>query len=128
MPGKRGLSKTKETELRFAVLDVLNNVDAALTIDQIKLSDMGLTFYTPQKLTRVLAYLIDMGLVRKAKKRSTGRMVYKAVCHLDPKSVDDADFLENPNKRKKVYHGLDWEAEEELREINLNTNVEEEDI
>ena len=115
MPGKRTMSKAKETELQFAVLDILNNVDAALTIDQIKLSDMSLTFYTPQKLTRILAHLIDMGLVRKAKKRSTGRMVYKAVCHLDP--TTDAEFLENPNKRKKLYKGIDWEAEEEARDF-----------
>jgi Fe2+ or Zn2+ uptake regulation protein len=81
MPGRvssKRYSAVQEGEFRVRVIDILNNSDEALTIEEIKNQDMILSPLTSQKLSRVLGYLVQMGLVKKAKAKS-GRMVYKAV-------------------------------------------------
>lgn len=81
MPGRTRtkLSVEKEGELRMRTLDVLANSQEAITIDEIKSRDFVLSPISTQKMSRVLAHLIEMGLVRKAKSKSLGRMVYKSV-------------------------------------------------
>lgn len=72
-------SSQTNQELEVRALDVLANSQEALSIQQIQRHDMILAEHTPQKLTRVLGKLIDMGFVKKAKHRTSNRMVYKAV-------------------------------------------------
>lgn len=82
MPGRstgRKMSVEKEGELRMRTLSILADSDEALTIDEIKSRDFILAPITTQKMARVIGHLIEMGLVRKAKSKSLGRMVYKAV-------------------------------------------------
>ena len=82
MPGRstgRKISVEKEGELRMRTLSILADSDEALTIDEIKSRDFILAPITTQKMARVIGHLIEMGLVRKAKSKSLGRMVYKAV-------------------------------------------------
>lgn len=66
-------------DLEIRVLDILVHSEEALSTQQIQQKDMILASYTPQKLTRVLGKLIDMGFVKKSKSRANNRMVYKAV-------------------------------------------------
>lgn len=83
MPGRtaaRKYSAAQEGAFRMEILDVLNNTEDALTIEQIKNeSPVILGGLTSQKMARVLSHLIEMGLVRKAKSKQQGRMVYKTV-------------------------------------------------
>jgi predicted transcriptional regulator len=72
-------SKDLNSELNFRVLDILANSQEAMNIDQIKNEDMILKDITSQKMARVLGNLNDMGLVAKAKSKSTNRMMYKSV-------------------------------------------------
>lgn len=61
------------------ILSILNESEEAMTIDQIKSQDMILQPLTSQKMARLISNLIEMGLVRKDRSKSLGRMVYKAV-------------------------------------------------
>jgi hypothetical protein len=90
MPGRTRtqVSTTLEGDFRIRTLDILNNSDDGLTIDQIKQRDMVLSPLTSQKMARVLGYLVEMGFVKKAKSRSTGRMVYKAVSKMEEQGYE----------------------------------------
>ncbi len=83
MPGKtttRKYSAAQEGTFRMEVLYVLNNSEDAMTIEQIKNeSTIILGGLTSQKMARILGHLIEMGVVRKAKSKQKGRMVYKTV-------------------------------------------------
>lgn len=83
MPGvirKRRMSSEKECELKFRILDILESSENSMTLDEIKQCDLiVLGQYTNQKLSRLLSSLIESGLVRKGKSKSTGRMMYKTV-------------------------------------------------
>lgn len=83
MPGYTRRSVYTEemnSEFRFRILDVLNNNDEAMTAQQIQEQDMILKPLSIQKMSRLLAYLVDMGLVRKGKAKTAGsRMMYKSV-------------------------------------------------
>ena len=100
MPGRstgRTMSVEKEGELRMRTLNILADSDEALTIDEIKSRDFILAPITTQKMARVIGHLIEMGLVRKAKSKSLGRMVYKAVSKMveqgyDVEEENDADI------------------------------------
>lgn len=100
MPGRstgRKISVEKEGELRMRTLSILADSDEALTIDEIKSRDFILAPITTQKMARVIGHLIEMGLVRKAKSKSLGRMVYKAVSKMVEQGYDieeesDADI------------------------------------
>lgn len=66
MPYKKTGSKyTSEVnnELSMRTLAVLADCPKALTIEQIKLSDIYLTGQTSQKMVRVLSELRDKGLI-----------------------------------------------------------------
>jgi Fe2+ or Zn2+ uptake regulation protein len=89
MPGvTRRISTTQENELRLRVLDILNDADDAMTIADIQSRDMVLQPMTSQKLTHVLAYLVEMGFVRKAKSKHLNRMVYKAVSKMEEQGYE----------------------------------------
>ena len=100
MPGRstgRKMSVEKEGELRMRTLSILADSDEALTIDEIKSRDFILAPITTQKMARIIGHLIEMGLVRKAKSKSLGRMVYKAVSKMveqgyDVEEESDADI------------------------------------
>lgn len=100
MPGRstgRKMSVEKEGELRMRTLSILADSDEALTIDEIKSRDFILAPITSQKMARIIGHLIEMGLVRKAKSKSLGRMVYKAVSKMveqgyDVEEENDADI------------------------------------
>ena len=100
MPGRstgRKMSVEKEGELRMRTLSILADSDEALTIYEIKSRDFILAPITTQKMARVIGHLIEMGLVRKAKSKSLGRMVYKAVSKMveqgyDLEEENDADI------------------------------------
>ena len=60
----------------------------SMTIDEIKSQDMILQPLTSQKMARLIGNLIEMGLVRKGKSKSLGRMVYKAVAVMISQGYD----------------------------------------
>lgn len=77
---KRKLSNEKECELKFRILDALESSENSMSLDEIKQYDpIVLGQYTTQKISRWLNSLIEAGLVKKGKSKSTGRMMYKTV-------------------------------------------------
>lgn len=110
MPGRartRKFSAAKESEFRMRILGVLATSEEAMTIDEIKRCDFTLQGLSTQKMARILGYLIEMGFVRKAKSKSLGRMVYKAVSVMAEQGYD----VENPYGK---YTSTNWELEEEM--------------
>lgn len=114
------LSAEKQGELKLAMITILKDSDDALTIEQIKNHNpLLLSAYTTQRLARILNSLVDMGLVRKAKSKGQGRMVYKSVS----KMVEQGYDMENIFPQHKAYDGTDWELEEEINN-HYDTPVE----
>lgn len=127
MPGTTRYRASVNEDLEIRVLDILSNSQEALSIQQMQREDIILAHHTSQKITRVLAKLIEMGFVRKGKSKSSGHMMYKAVSVMleqgysvddDPcglpgqkasdtvnHSMNEAEFLKNFN--------VDWELEAE---------------
>ena len=80
MPGRRDSYTTRiNGELKMRVIDVLNEAsDFDLpTIEWIKCQDLSLQGYSTQKMSRILGDLVQMGLVRKGRSKSLGKMVYR---------------------------------------------------
>lgn len=91
MPGRVRVhrpSLEKEGEYKMRILSILNESEEAMTIDEIKNQDMILQPLTSQKMARLIGNLIEMGLVRKGKSKSLGRMVYKAVAVMISQGYD----------------------------------------
>lgn len=113
MPGfvkSRKFSKEKEGELKIRVLDILLSTEESMNIDEIKLQDViFLGGYTNQKISRVLNSLIEMGLVKKSKSKSTGRLKYKSVAKMQEQGYN---LKEEHSTRN--YSGVDWDIEDEL--------------
>jgi DNA-binding MarR family transcriptional regulator len=91
MPGvikKRKTTPEVEADYLFRILDIVGASDEALTIEAIQNEDMILAHLTSQKMSRVLARLIEMGLVKKGKSKSLGRMVYKSTAKMQEQGYD----------------------------------------
>lgn len=98
MPGytrTRKLSIDKESEIKYRIMDVLDNSEEALTIDDIKKQDFTLEGLSSQKMARLLGGLIEMGLARKSRSNSLGRMVYKSTSVMREQGYDVDDDEED---------------------------------
>lgn len=81
-------------ELTMRALAVLQDSSTPLTIQEICANDMNLTNQTPQKMSRVLSNLCEMGMVKKTKSKSKGnRMIYAAVAFLEDNGYDLDNFV-----------------------------------
>lgn len=120
MPGKykRKLPSAKEGEYRITVLGILEESNVSLTIEQIKLHDMTLTYLTSQKMARILNYLVDMGLVRKAKDKSLNRMKYMSVAKMAEQGYDV--IVPSDYYMPRPWNGVSWDIEDELKEQEQN--------
>ena len=96
----RTLSIEKEQELKYRIMEVLDQSAEALTIAQIQQRDMNLQGMTPQKISRLLGGLIEMGCVRKARSNALGRMVYKscAVMQVQGYDIGNEEEEEDPER------------------------------
>lgn len=115
MPGRRSKYTPKmDGELKMRVIAVLDTADDSIlpTIDWIKSQDMFLMPHTPQKLSRILGSLADMNIVKKAKDKHLGRMVYRLTSKMKEAGYDvgepnyDAFLASTP-----AYRGISWDAE-----------------
>ena len=68
--------------------NILFMLYSSFILDEIKSQDMILQPLTSQKMARLIGNLIEMGLVRKGKSKSLGRMVYKAVAVMISQGYD----------------------------------------
>ena len=96
MPAFRKAKYTIEQtqELTMRALAVLQDSSTPLTIQEICANDMNLTNQTPQKMSRVLSNLCEMGMVKKTKSKSRGnRMIYAAVASLENNGYDLDNFV-----------------------------------
>lgn len=96
MPAFRKAKYTIEQtqELTMRALAVLQDSSTPLTIQEICANDMNLTNQTPQKMSRVLSNLCEMGMVKKTKSKSKGnRMIYAAVASLENNGYDLDNFV-----------------------------------
>lgn len=115
-------SKSVNEDLEFRVLNVLSNSPEALSTQQIQTMDIVLSHHTPQKLSRVLGKLIDMGFARKGKSKATGRMMYKSVAVMIKQGYRiDGDIFGQPtyqpdeNRVLNMTKGnVNWELEAEV--------------
>lgn len=125
MPGRvrtRKLSAAKEGELKLRVLDVLNNSDDAMTLDDIKASDITLAGLTTQKLSRVIGSLVEIGLVRKSRSKTLERMVYKTVSKMIEQGYDVGP--EPAYVPVRMWKGVSWEIEDERPQVS-DDDIEE---
>lgn len=77
MPGKVSkYSAEYNGQLKTSILDVLSEMTESITTSEIQARSVFCAQATPQKMARVLNEMVDMGIVMKAKCRSTGRMKY----------------------------------------------------
>lgn len=80
MPGvKKKYSKEQTAIWRGEILLKLSQSEEAMSIQQLQAGSMFLNGVSSQKMARILADCVDMGLVRKAKSRVSGLMMYKSV-------------------------------------------------
>lgn len=96
MPAFRKAKYTIEQtqELTMRALAVLQDSSTPLTIQEICANDMNLINQTPQKMSRVLSNLCEMGMVKKTKSKSKGnRMIYAAVASLENNGYDLDNFV-----------------------------------
>ncbi len=91
----RKYTAEQESEFRFRILDILNEQEEAIDINEIKSqAPMLLGHLSYQKMSRILNYLIEMGLVRKAKYKATNRMVYKSVSKMTEQGYEVEEIEE----------------------------------
>lgn len=96
------------------IVGVLNEADDSImpTIDWIKQQDMILAPYTTQKLSRLLGSLIEMGVVRKGKSKSLGRMVYRLTSRMKEDGYDIEEEV-GFGAPQRAWNGTSWELEDE---------------
>lgn len=122
MPGKRSMYTPRvDGELKMRVISALKLADDSVmpTIEWIKEQDFMLMPHSSQKLSRILGSLVDMGVVKKAKSRSLGKMVYR----LTEKMADDGyDVEASPTVATRAWNGVDWALEDEVKSVDKEDN------
>lgn len=89
MPGRTTKYRKDQTAIwEGEIMMILANSEEAMTIDMIKNSSITLTGITSQKMACILGHLIEMGLVKKGKSKSLGRMMYKAVAVMEEQGYE----------------------------------------
>lgn len=89
MPGvKKKYSKEQTAIWRGEILLKLSHSEEAMSIQQLQAGSIFLNGVSSQKLARILAECVDMGLVRKAKSRTSGLMMYKSVAVMKAQGYD----------------------------------------
>lgn len=89
MPGvKKKYSKEQTAIWRGEILLKLSHSQEAMSIQQLQAGSIFLNGVSSQKLARILAECVDMGLVRKAKCKSSGLMMYKSVAVMREQGYD----------------------------------------
>lgn len=89
MPGvKKKYSKEQTAIWRGEILLRLSQSEEAMSIQQLQAGSIFLNGVSSQKLARILAECVDMGLVRKAKSKSSGLMMYKSVAVMKAQGYD----------------------------------------
>ena len=89
MPGvKKKYSKEQTAIWRGEILLKLSHSPEAMSIQQLQAGSMFLNSVSSQKLARILTECIDMGLVKKAKSRASGLMMYKSVAVMQEQGYD----------------------------------------
>ena len=85
MPGRTSkYSPRINGEIKMELVSVLSEATDYdnPTLQWIQDHSIYLTGFTPQKLSRSLGELVEMGLVKKGKLKSSGRMVYRLVANM----------------------------------------------
>lgn len=92
MPGvKKKYSKEQTAIWRGEILLRLSHSEEAMSIQQLQAGSIFLNGVSSQKLARILAECVDMGLVRKAKSKASGLMMYKSVAVMKSQGYDVGD-------------------------------------
>lgn len=96
MPGARPKYSAKQTAIwRGEMLLKLSESEEAMSIQQLQADSIFLTGVTSQKLARILAECVDMGLVCKAKSKASGLMMYKSVAVMQRQGYDVSNEKED---------------------------------
>lgn len=120
MPGKISKYNAKTNcELKMRVIAILDEAEDTVmpTLDWIKQQDMILAPYSTQKLSRILGDLADMGLVKKGKSKTLGRMVYRLTSKMKEAGYeieDKTDFRTST----RAWNGISWELEDQLKDFD----------
>lgn len=118
MPGRtRRTSAKTDGELKMRVLSVLDEADESImpTLDWIKQQDIILSPYSTQKLSRILGALVDIGLVRKGKSKSLGRMVYRLTSKMREAGYEtDVEEEAGFGIPVRPWNGTEWDVEDEV--------------
>lgn len=112
MPGRTTkYSPMMDGQLKMRIISVLDSASDTInpTIEWIKSQDMFLAPHTTQKLSRILGSLVEMGVVKKAKSKALGKMVYRLTSKLEENGYCTNALM--PKNRQ--WNGMDWEVEDE---------------
>jgi len=85
MPGRTSkYNEQANINIRVGILDALNEATEydVPTTDWIKAHSISLATVTPQKLSRVLNELWELGIVQKGKSKSLNRMIYRLTAQM----------------------------------------------
>lgn len=76
---------------------------------------MVLGSYSTQKLSRILGSLVEIGLVRKGKSKSLGRMVYRLTSKMEENGYDTDDIKDEAGfgVEQRPWNGIGWDVEDE---------------
>ena len=78
-------------QLKVAILDVLVDATESMTTSDIQANSIFCSRATPQKMARVLNELVEMGIVRKAKSKATGRMKYITTAMMEAQGYETVE-------------------------------------
>ena len=107
----RTLSIEKEQELKFKIMEILDESSKALTIEEIQKRDGDLAALTSQKISRLLGGLIEMGCARKARSNALGRMVYKSTAVMEAQGYDTS---ENEDAEPEIPEGYSPQSQKHI--------------
>ncbi len=105
MPGRTTKYKPEvDADLKLRIIGVLDNASDNIlpTLDWIKSQDMVLAPLSTQKLSRLLGSLVDLGMVRKGKSKSLGRMVYRLTAKM---KADGYELEDEIGFKPEVFEG-----------------------
>ena len=94
MPGRTSIYTPRvNAEIKTNLLMTLETATEAdmPTVDWLKANNIILSNFTSQKLSKSLNELWEMGLVKKGKSKSLGRMVYRLTAQMDEWGYMDYD-------------------------------------
>ena len=93
-------SKEFTNEITGRVAIILAEAKNGMSLDEITMSDITLRGITPQKLSRCIGHLVEIGMVAKSKGKD-GRMRYRSLASMEADGIDTEPYKYGNNMLDK---------------------------